>query len=345
MTTRNWCCRSPTRRGRPKSRSRRRKPRRARSRQRRTTKDRGRYFEERNGSTQATKLWTPLPPKPSLEHTSQIPPFSSRSRGLSVDDAYRVTPRVRQMFEARGAQAKGRKIGPAPALRRRRAAVEPFGEGHCLLIVVTDRPVERVNLHIVLADHQLQLEDAALTQPRFRGVHDRAAKIQVTLIRIDRDVVDPAAMPVIPDHDRCHERAVTPADQHRGIVAAACERNIGRRIVPRAGRSAALPERDDLGDILIFNRRDAQRAVRTVHNTLPGFMMPCGSSIALMPRISSIATLSLTSGSSSRLSTPMPCSAEIDPPMRSTIANTTALTSCQRARKSSDLPPTGWETL
>ena len=34
-----------------------------------------------------------------LEHTSQIPPFSSRSRGLSVDDAYRVTPRVRQMFE------------------------------------------------------------------------------------------------------------------------------------------------------------------------------------------------------------------------------------------------------
>ena len=38
MTTRNWCCRSPTNRGRPKSRSRRRRPRRAsrrRSRRRR----------------------------------------------------------------------------------------------------------------------------------------------------------------------------------------------------------------------------------------------------------------------------------------------------------------------
>lgn len=46
-----------------------------------------------------------------LEQTHQIPPFSSRPRGLSVDDAYRVTPRVRQMFEARGAKVAGRKIG------------------------------------------------------------------------------------------------------------------------------------------------------------------------------------------------------------------------------------------
>lgn len=46
-----------------------------------------------------------------LEQTHQIPPFCSRSRGLSVDDAYRVTPRVRQMFEARDAKVMGRKIG------------------------------------------------------------------------------------------------------------------------------------------------------------------------------------------------------------------------------------------
>jgi 2-keto-4-pentenoate hydratase len=41
----------------------------------------------------------------------QIPPFSSRPQGLSVDDAYRVTPLVRQMYEAGGAIATGRKIG------------------------------------------------------------------------------------------------------------------------------------------------------------------------------------------------------------------------------------------
>lgn len=41
----------------------------------------------------------------------QIPPFSSRPGGLSLDDAYRVTPLVRQMYEAGGAKALGRKIG------------------------------------------------------------------------------------------------------------------------------------------------------------------------------------------------------------------------------------------
>jgi len=46
-----------------------------------------------------------------LENTRQIPPFSSRAGGLSVDDAYRVTPLVRRMYEAGGAKVLGRKIG------------------------------------------------------------------------------------------------------------------------------------------------------------------------------------------------------------------------------------------
>src|SRR5258708_29892905 len=45
----------------------------------------------------------------------QIQPFSARrsssSPGLSVDDAYRVMPLVRQMYEAGGAKPAGRKIG------------------------------------------------------------------------------------------------------------------------------------------------------------------------------------------------------------------------------------------
>src|SRR5258708_38851461 len=41
-----------------------------------------------------------------------------------------------------------------------------------------------------------------------------------------------------------------------------------------------------------FSRPYELRAVR--YSTLPGFMMPSGSSIALMERISSIATLSFT---------------------------------------------------
>jgi 2-keto-4-pentenoate hydratase len=46
-----------------------------------------------------------------LGNAPQIPPFSSRPQGLSVDDAYRVTPLVRQMYEASGAKPLGRKIG------------------------------------------------------------------------------------------------------------------------------------------------------------------------------------------------------------------------------------------
>lgn len=46
-----------------------------------------------------------------LDHTRQIIPFSSRKNGLSVDDAYRVTPLVRQLYEAGGAKVVGRKIG------------------------------------------------------------------------------------------------------------------------------------------------------------------------------------------------------------------------------------------
>jgi 2-oxo-3-hexenedioate decarboxylase len=46
-----------------------------------------------------------------LRHTRQVAPFSARSAGLSVEDAYRVMPLVRQMYEAEGARVVGRKIG------------------------------------------------------------------------------------------------------------------------------------------------------------------------------------------------------------------------------------------
>jgi 2-keto-4-pentenoate hydratase len=46
-----------------------------------------------------------------LGDARQISPFSSRPEGLSLDDAYRVTPLVRQMYESRGSKVLGRKIG------------------------------------------------------------------------------------------------------------------------------------------------------------------------------------------------------------------------------------------
>src|SRR5450631_219540 len=232
-------------------------------------------------------------------------------------------------------------------LRRWRAPIEPFGEGHGLLIVIANRSVERVNLHIVLANHELEFQDSAGAQPRFRGVHDRAAKALMAPIRIYCDVVDPAAMAIMADHHRSHDHVAVTAGQHGRIRTSPRQRNIGGGIVPRPRRAAALPKCDDDLDIGVCDVGDSKccSGHGRVHSTLPGFMMPSGSSNALNDRISEIATLSLTSGSSSRLSTPMPCSAEIDPPIRITIANTTALTSCQRSRKSVGSAPTGWLTL
>ena len=47
----------------------------------------------------------------SLSTHHQIPTFSSRPGGLTLDDAYRVTPLLRAAFEARGEKITGRKIG------------------------------------------------------------------------------------------------------------------------------------------------------------------------------------------------------------------------------------------
>jgi 2-oxo-3-hexenedioate decarboxylase len=46
-----------------------------------------------------------------LASKKQIPPFSARPGGLSLGDAYRVTPLLRATFEARGEMIAGRKIG------------------------------------------------------------------------------------------------------------------------------------------------------------------------------------------------------------------------------------------
>lgn len=46
-----------------------------------------------------------------LDGHHQIPTFSSRPKGLTLGQAYRVTPRLRAAFEARGEKIVGRKIG------------------------------------------------------------------------------------------------------------------------------------------------------------------------------------------------------------------------------------------
>src|SRR6185312_15316682 len=229
-------------------------------------------------------------------------------------------------------------------LRRGLAAVEPFGESDALLVVIAERLVEGMDLGVVAADHQLQLGDAARAKPVFRRGHDLAAIILAAMVGIDADVIDPAAVTVMADQHGRHQRAVVAAEQDRRIALLPRQRDVAGGIVPFADQAGAMPEASHLRQIAVLDRGDDERG-RFAHSTLPGFMMPLGSSIALNARISSIAVLSFTSGNSSRLSTPMPCSAEIEPPILSTMSNTTLLTSCHRFMKSAVSPPTGWLTL
>ena len=54
---------------------------------------------------------SPSRPKPSPRWSAAGKSLLLEAGGLSVDDAYRVTPLVRQLYEAGGAKVIGRKIG------------------------------------------------------------------------------------------------------------------------------------------------------------------------------------------------------------------------------------------
>jgi 2-oxo-3-hexenedioate decarboxylase len=66
----------------------------------------------------------------------QIPPFSSRPGGLSLGDAYRVTPILCAAFTARGEKVAGRKIGFT-----NREMWKPFGVDAPIWGYATDRTV------------------------------------------------------------------------------------------------------------------------------------------------------------------------------------------------------------
>ena len=94
-----------------------------------------------------------------------------------------------------------------------------------------------------------------------------------------------------------------------------------------AGR--AVQRRRRLAALLLHGRVDGglgQARGARLHrlaagdSTRPGFSTPVGSSALLIARIMSSATGDLRSASSSRLSEPMPCSAEIEPPRATTAS-------------------------
>src|SRR5690349_8236417 len=77
---------------------------------------------------------------------------------------------------------------------------EKPSERHDLLPLEAQRRVESQRVRMVLAHHQLDLGRAALAQPILRGGHQRPPEPRAALPGPDREIIDPAAMPVAADH-------------------------------------------------------------------------------------------------------------------------------------------------
>src|ERR1700678_1818644 len=83
-----------------------------------------------------------------LINTRQISPFSSRPAGLTIDDAYRVTPLVRKIYEVRGSKAVGRKIGFT-----NRTIWQQYGVNHPVWGYVFDETLKHLPATEMLALH------------------------------------------------------------------------------------------------------------------------------------------------------------------------------------------------
>ena len=106
-----------------------------------------------------------------------------------------------------------------------------------------------------------------------------------------------------------------------GRFKARLEGAVSGNVLLRHARAGDATADDDEVPRLAFEPRQrlGTRRHQSLHgppscSSLPGFMMPAGSKACLTLRIKSISIGARTAASSSRLSWPMPCSAEIDPP-------------------------------
>src|SRR5690242_20586760 len=114
-------------------------------------------------------------------------------------------------------------------------AVEPAAHHRYRLLVVADPGIKPGRFGIGIADHQLDLAYPALLQPRFGGAHQPAPETKAPMRRGDREIIDPAAMPVMADHDAADDAVLLGRHQDLAVARTAQQRDIGGRRVPRPG--------------------------------------------------------------------------------------------------------------
>src|SRR5579864_1553411 len=92
-------------------------------------------------------------------------------------------------------------------------AVEPAAHHHDRLPRIAEAVVEAENLGVAVAHHQLQFADAARLQPTLSRTHQPLADPGMPAFTGNREVIDPAAVAVMPDHDAADDRLAVERQQ------------------------------------------------------------------------------------------------------------------------------------
>src|SRR5262245_58289037 len=109
----------------------------------------------------------------------------------------------------------------------------------------TDRSVTLDGGRLGGSDLQVDLWAARDVQEALDLVHQSPSEPATLVRRIDAEVVDPPAVPVVPGHDGPDDRAIVNGNQEEVRTDAKFAVDIFARVVPRPGQSAPLPQGHD----------------------------------------------------------------------------------------------------
>src|SRR5262249_9501180 len=140
--------------------------------------------------------------------------------------------------------------------------LQPLAEADHIIQREPDRAIELDRRGVASSNLQVDFWASRGAQQALGLVHQGPAETATPVRRIDTEVIDPPAVPVVPGHDRPDDRTIINGDQKEIRTDLELAADVLARVVPRSGQPAPLPEAHD-GDLV----RRVERA--DLHAHLP----------------------------------------------------------------------------
>src|SRR5215204_4006324 len=152
---------------------------------------------------------------------------------------------------------------------RRGIRDQPLAEARDLVDLVTEAAVELDHAGVRGPHLEVELRAPALGEQALGLGHEPRAETLAASRTIDRQVVHPAAVPVVADHRRRdHGATRLPHEEQLGLHAQLAL-DVAIRVVPRHDEPGRAPQRDDRFGVGTIERPDAQfgRRAGAVHTS------------------------------------------------------------------------------